>query len=90
VSGQAEIRNRDRERSNGSAYGPEGGGGHRGAGRAGSRGAQPAKVLTYVPQGDPALLDPVPATLYAIRNHALPVFDTPYGVDAGARAGEVQ
>src|SRR5277367_5073404 len=45
-------------------------------------GAQPAKVLKFVPQGDLALLDPVQTSLYVVRNHALLVFDTLYGVDA--------
>lgn len=39
------------------------------------------KVLTFVPQSDLTLLDPVQTTGLVTRNHALLVFDTLYGVD---------
>lgn len=39
------------------------------------------KVVTFVPQSDLTLLDPVQTTGLVTRNHALMVFDTLYGVD---------
>ena len=43
--------------------------------------AAAAKTLTFVPQADLAVLDPVWATAYVTRNHALLVFDTLFGLD---------
>lgn len=43
--------------------------------------ADGAGTLTFVPQADLAVLDPVWATAYVTRNHAFLVFDTLYGID---------
>jgi peptide/nickel transport system substrate-binding protein len=43
--------------------------------------AQSANKLTFVPYADLALLDPIATPNYAVRNHALLVFDTLYGID---------
>lgn len=40
-----------------------------------------ARVLKFIPYTDLATLDPVVTSNYAVRNHALMVFDTLYGVD---------
>jgi peptide/nickel transport system substrate-binding protein len=40
-----------------------------------------ARTLTFVPQADLAVLDPVWATAYVTRNHAFLVFDTLFGID---------
>jgi len=44
-------------------------------------GAQPAKVVKFVPQADLALLDPVFTTGLVTRNHGFMVFDQLYGLD---------
>ncbi len=44
--------------------------------------AEASRVLTFVPQGDPASLDPVWTTADVTRNFSLAVFDTLYGYDA--------
>jgi peptide/nickel transport system substrate-binding protein len=41
--------------------------------------------LRFVPQADLPALDPVVSTAYVVRNHALMVHDTLYGVDAALR-----
>ena len=43
--------------------------------------AQPARTLRFVPQADPAILDPIVTTGLVTRNHAFLIFDTLYGVD---------
>jgi peptide/nickel transport system substrate-binding protein len=43
--------------------------------------AQPTRTLKFVPYTDLAVLDPIVTGNYAVRNHALMVFDTLYGVD---------
>ncbi len=43
-------------------------------------------MLKFVPHADLALLDPVQTTAFVMRNHALLVFDTLYGVDADWKA----
>lgn len=48
--------------------------------------AQPARVLRFVPQADPAILDPVVTTGLVSRNHGFLLFDTLYGVDEQFRA----
>ncbi|WP_160000682.1 ABC transporter substrate-binding protein [Roseomonas sp. 18066] len=45
--------------------------------------AQDARILRFVPNADLAVLDPVWTTAYVTRNHAMLVFDTLYGHDAG-------
>src|SRR5271170_1812191 len=44
------------------------------------------QTLTFVPQADLSILDPVWTTTYPTRDHAFLVFDTLYGVDAGYKA----
>jgi peptide/nickel transport system substrate-binding protein len=44
-------------------------------------GAQPRKVVRFVPQSDLALLDPVFTTGLVTRNHGFLVFDQLYGLD---------
>ena len=44
--------------------------------------AQPAKVLRFVPESDPPVLDPVWTTTTVARNHGYLVFDTLYGQNA--------
>jgi peptide/nickel transport system substrate-binding protein len=44
-------------------------------------GAQPAKVVKFVPQADLALLDPVFTTGLVTRNHGFLVYDQLYGLD---------
>jgi peptide/nickel transport system substrate-binding protein len=41
-----------------------------------------SKVLTFVPQADLAVLDPVWTTTYQSRDHGLLVFDTLFGLDS--------
>ena len=43
--------------------------------------AQSASTLKFIPYADLATLDPIATTNYAVRNHALLVFDTLYGID---------
>jgi len=43
--------------------------------------AQAARTLRFVPQADPAILDPIVTTGLVSRNHGLLIFDTLYGVD---------
>jgi peptide/nickel transport system substrate-binding protein len=47
--------------------------------------SQPARVLTFVPQTNLAILDPTATTGAVTGNHAFMVFDTLYGVDASYR-----
>lgn len=47
--------------------------------------AQGHQVLTFVPQADIAVLDPVWTTTYQTRDHGFLVFDTLFGLDAGYR-----
>lgn len=51
------------------------------AGLSAPAGAQPAKVVKFVPQADLALLDPVFTTGLVTRNHGFLVFDQLYGLD---------
>jgi peptide/nickel transport system substrate-binding protein len=43
--------------------------------------AQGATTLKFIPYANPPVLDPVVTNNYAVRNHALMVFDTLYGID---------
>jgi peptide/nickel transport system substrate-binding protein len=43
-------------------------------------------VLTFIPQADLTVLDPIWTTAYVTRNHGLMVFDTLYGTDAAYKA----
>ena len=43
--------------------------------------AQNRSVIRFIPQADPALLDPVQSPALVSRNHGLMVFDTLYGTD---------
>jgi peptide/nickel transport system substrate-binding protein len=43
--------------------------------------AQAKSVLRFVPQADPAILDPIVTTGLVTRNHGFLIFDTLYGVD---------
>ena len=45
-----------------------------------------AQVLTFVPQADLAVLDPVWTTTYQTRDHGFLVFDTLFGMDSRFRA----
>ena len=45
--------------------------------------AQPARVLKFIPQADLTLLDPTANGGFVTRNHAMMVYDTLYGIDAG-------
>ena len=45
-----------------------------------------SQVLTFVPQADLAVLDPVWTTTYQTRDHGLLVFDTLFGADSSFRA----
>ena len=45
-------------------------------------GAQGRKVLTFMPQSDLAILDPIFTAAYVTRHHGMMVFDTLYGMDA--------
>src|SRR3954463_5853201 len=47
--------------------------------------AQPAKLLRFIPEGDPAVIDPIWTTATVTRNHGYLVFDTLYGMDAQYR-----
>ncbi len=44
--------------------------------------AQSNRLLKFIPQSDLSVLDPVWSAAYVVRNHALMVFDTLYGMDA--------
>src|SRR5258708_6048076 len=44
------------------------------------------RPLTFVPQADLSVLDPIWTTTYPTRDHAFLVFDTLYGVDADYKA----
>ena len=43
--------------------------------------AQSKTTLKFIPYADLAMLDPIATRNYAVRNHALMVFDTLYGID---------
>ncbi len=43
--------------------------------------SQPLRTLRFVPQADPAILDPIVTTGLVTRNHGFLIFDTLYGVD---------
>ncbi|HEY1933560.1 MAG TPA: ABC transporter substrate-binding protein [Acetobacteraceae bacterium] len=43
--------------------------------------AQGSRVLKFIPQSDLSVLDPVWSAAYVVRNHAMMVFDTLYGLD---------
>lgn len=43
--------------------------------------AQGRKVLTFIPQSDLAILDPIFTAAYVTRHHGMMVFDTLYGMD---------
>src|ERR1700679_4127571 len=45
-----------------------------------SRGAA-AAPLTFIPQSDLTILDPIVNTVYTVRNHGYMVFDTLFGMD---------
>ena len=49
--------------------------------RPGLLSAQQARTLRFVPQADPAILDPIVTTGLVTRNHGFLIFDTLYGVD---------
>ncbi len=49
--------------------------------------AQSARVLRFVPQANLSTLDAVAGTQHAVRNAALLVWDTLYGVDANLQPG---
>lgn len=50
-----------------------------------SRGAN-AKLLKFIPQSDPTIIDPIWTTAYVTRNHSFLVFDTLYGIDGSYKA----
>ncbi len=47
-----------------------------------AQGAAAAKTLRFVPQANLANFDPIWGTQYVVRNAALLVWDTPYGIDS--------
>jgi peptide/nickel transport system substrate-binding protein len=47
--------------------------------------AQGRRALTFIPQSDLSVLDPIWSAAYVVRNHAMMVFDTLYGMDASYR-----
>ncbi|HEY7579316.1 MAG TPA: ABC transporter substrate-binding protein, partial [Acetobacteraceae bacterium] len=49
-----------------------------------ARGAA-SSVLTFVPQADLAVLDPIWTTTYQTRDHGFLVFDTLFGLDSRYR-----
>jgi peptide/nickel transport system substrate-binding protein len=49
------------------------------------RAATTARILKYVPQADPTILDPVVTTAQITRYHALMVWDQLYGIDSALR-----
>jgi peptide/nickel transport system substrate-binding protein len=44
--------------------------------------SQDSKVLKFIPQVDPSILDPVTTSAYIARNHGFAVFDTLFGQDS--------
>ncbi len=48
--------------------------------------AQSDRVLTFVPQADLSVLDPIWTTTYQTRDHAFLVFDTLFGLDSSYKA----
>ena len=46
------------------------------------RASDHARVLTFIPQSDLSVLDPVFSAAYVTRHHGMMVFDTLYGMDA--------
>ena len=46
---------------------------------------QSERGLTFVPQADLSVLDPIRTTVYQTRDHAFLVFDTLFGIDASYR-----
>jgi len=48
--------------------------------------AQSQRVLTFVPQADLSVLDPIWTTTYQTRDHAFMVFDTLFGIDSSYKA----
>jgi peptide/nickel transport system substrate-binding protein len=48
--------------------------------------AQSQRVLTFVPQADLSVLDPIWTTTYQTRDHAFMVFDTLFGIDRNYKA----
>jgi peptide/nickel transport system substrate-binding protein len=48
--------------------------------------AQSERVLTFVPQADLSVLDPIWTTTYQTRDHAFLVFDTLFGIDSSYKA----
>ncbi len=40
------------------------------------------RVLKFIPQADPTILDPIWTTAYVTRNHGFMIFDTLYGIDS--------
>lgn len=47
--------------------------------------AADARVLKFIPQADPTVIDPVWTPAYVTRNHAYLIFDTLYGSDNAYR-----
>ncbi len=47
--------------------------------------AQGRRVLTFIPQSDLAILDPIFTAAYVTRHHGMMVFDTLYGMDSSYR-----
>ncbi len=50
-----------------------------------SRGAD-QRVLKFIPQADPTIIDPIWTTAYVSRNHGFMIFDTLYGIDNAYKA----
>jgi len=48
--------------------------------------AQDNRILKFVPQGDPAVLDPIWTTAYVTRNHGYLIFDTLFGTDGAFKS----
>ncbi len=48
--------------------------------------AESQRTLTFIPQADVTVLDPIWTTAYVTRNHAMMVFDTLFGQDASFKA----
>ena len=46
---------------------------------------QASRVLKFIPQSDLSVLDPIWSQAYVVRNHAMMVFDTLYGLDGTYR-----
>ncbi len=47
--------------------------------------AQRQRILTFIPQSDLAILDPIFTAAYVTRHHGMMVFDTLYGMDEAYR-----